>query len=90
VSRKVLAVLFCFLAYCAGILTFWAYLKLESSEKPAEYVETYRGWIIVKVRDCFHPPAMHHEWIYIAYKDEKVILGVDLPDLKADIDEAEK
>jgi len=62
----------------------------QYEEAPAQYVQTYRGWIIVKVKNAFHPPAMHHPWIYVAYKDERVILGVDLPDLIADIDEAEK
>lgn len=53
---------------------------------PVQYVETYRDWVIVKIRDRFH----RLEWIYVAYKKEHVILGVDLPDLIADIDEAEK
>ncbi|MEM2385876.1 MAG: hypothetical protein QXO67_02730 [Candidatus Bathyarchaeia archaeon] len=71
-----------------GSLVFNIYL-IGRLSTPAQYVETYKGWIIVKVKNALHPPAMHHEWIYIAYKNETVILGVDLPDLKADIDEAE-
>ena len=83
-SRKVWVVLLCFLAYYAVLLSLVVYWNMPS-EKPAEYVQTYRGWIIIKVKDYFHPPG-----IYVAYKNETVILGVDLPDLIADIDEAER
>jgi len=60
-------------------------------EAPAQYTETYNGWVIIRVKlGPFHPPAMQHECIYIAYKNEHTILGIDIYDLKADIDEAER
>jgi hypothetical protein len=88
-TKKKWVALFCFLVYYAILLSIIVFTHLPA-EKPAEYVETYRGWIIIKVQDSFHPPAGYHKWYYIACKNETVILGVDLPDLIADINEAER
>lgn len=57
--------------------------------KAAWYVREYRNWQIFCVREGFlQKPAMRMIPLYVGVCNQKIILGVDLPDLLADIDEA--
>jgi len=68
--------------------------------KPPEFTETYRNWIIIRVPEAHRqsngPPidlyiAVHTRYFPALRKEAvQVVSGVDIPDLKADIDEAMK
>ena len=59
-----------------------------------QYIKTYHGWIIIKIMDNSISPRTFtvQGYVFLAYKnqDTRPVLGVDLPDLEADIDEAER
>jgi hypothetical protein len=50
-----------------------------------KFVKKYRGWRIW----LLSVTTPHGIPIYVAVKDDRAVEGVDLPDLEADIDEAE-
>ena len=52
------------------------------------YIKTHHGWIIIKIPDS----SIVQGYVFLAYKnqDTKPMLGIDLPDLEADIDESER
>jgi hypothetical protein len=57
-------------------------------KKKVKYVETYRGWIIAEFKEGW----VKKQPLYVAVNPNGtlpfVITGVDLPDLRADIDES--
>lgn len=59
-------------------------------KKKVKYVETYRGWLIAEFREAFEQrPSGKRISLYVAVNPfQHVFTGVDLPDLKGDIDEA--
>lgn len=53
-------------------------------KKPVRYVETYGDWVIGSYKTLTSTPF----YIAVNIKTRATIEGCDLPDLKADIDEA--
>lgn len=55
-------------------------------------IREYKGWKIYPFKEAYHMmPANEWHDLYIAYKPQHdIITGVDIPDLIADIDEAER
>jgi hypothetical protein len=64
------------------------------NRKPVKYVETYRGWIIAEFKMTganqiqYYVAVDGSEYIRIKHITHRPIVGRDLPDLRADIDEA--
>jgi hypothetical protein len=54
--------------------------------KQAEYIETYRNYQIYIIQEAYQ--GTQPLYVAIEPKHHWVITGVDLPDLKADINEA--
>ncbi len=56
------------------------------------YVETHKDWTIIEIANKMALPEPQHRTVFLAFKKrgEPPILGVDLPDLRADIDESER
>ena len=61
-------------------------------KSPVLYIEMYHNWMILEVKDAYtmHPSGQKTS-VFVAVKigDGTVKSGIDIPDLKADIDEAE-
>jgi len=61
--------------------------------KKVRYVETYDGWIIAKFKEAFlQQPSGNKVTLYVAVHPNRqyTLTGVDLPDLRADIDEVKR
>jgi hypothetical protein len=66
--------------------------KVKPEVTEVREVERYKGWIIYEHPEAYQMmPAGRWTSLYIAYKPRHTILqGVDISDVKADIDEAER
>jgi len=69
-------------------LTLGKFISVEDSA----YLETYNGWTIIEIANKMVLPDPQHKTLLLAYKKRGgvPILGVDLPDLRADIDETDR